>query len=120
MKRIISVGLLLAFGLTTSQCFAGVDQERMYLVQILNQLNAIQPLVLKAQKEQPANTRIQFHYSQYKDAHGQLHNGLLEDVQAMKKGIEQALNQTSIEPRTVAPIKGDYINANKGVDHVAG
>ncbi len=120
MKHIISICLLLAFGFTTFQCFAGVDQERMYLVQILNQLNAIQPLILKAQKEQPANTRIQFHYSQYKDTHGQLHNGLLEDAQAIKKGIEQALNHTSIEPRTVAPIKGDYINLNKGASHAAG
>lgn len=110
MRILLLITLIFTGLLTSLNSFAGESQENIYLVQILNQLNAIQPLILAAQNEQPANSRMQFHYTKYRDAQGKLHNGLLEDVNAIKKGIEQKLNQTSIEPRTVAPVKGDYLN----------
>ncbi len=70
----------------------------------------MQPLIIAAEKSQPANTRIKFHYTQYRDNHGNVHHGLLEDIQAIKFGITQKLNDTSVEPRVVAPIKGDYLD----------
>lgn len=103
------ISLILAF-LTAN---ADEASEKIYLTQIVNQLNAIQPLILAAQKEQPTNQRIQFHYSRYKDSRGQVHNGLLEDVQAIKKGIEAQLNSTTVEPRTFQPIQGDYLDQAK-------
>ncbi len=90
--------------------YATSQQEKIYLTQILNQLNAIQPLIVAAAKTQEKNTRIQFHYTQYPDAEKQIHNGLLEDIQAIKKGIEEQLNQIAIEPRHIQPIQGDYLN----------
>jgi RAQPRD family integrative conjugative element protein len=84
-------------------------KEKMYLTQILNQIDAMQPLIIAAEKSQPSNTRIKFHYIRYRDSHGNLHNGLLEDIQAIKSGITQKLNDTSVEPRIITPIKGDYL-----------
>jgi RAQPRD family integrative conjugative element protein len=86
------------------------EQERIYLIQLLNQINAMLPTIQAAKKQQLPNTRIKFHYTQYRDANGQIHNGILEDVQAIKRGIEEKLNGTSIEPRSVQPIHGDYLN----------
>jgi len=107
--------LFLILLIFSSICFANNNaSEKIYLTQILNQLNTMQPLILAAKQEQPPNTRVQFHYTRYKDAKGQWHNGVLEDVQAIKSGIAEKLNDTSIEPRVFAPVRGDYnISENK-------
>jgi RAQPRD family integrative conjugative element protein len=109
MKKILVISMVL-LNIFSVNSFASEAQEKIYLTQILNQLDAIQPLAIVANKAQPQNTRIQFHYTRYRDNQGQLHNGLLEDIQAIKAGITQKLNDSAIEPRVVAPIKGDYIN----------
>jgi RAQPRD family integrative conjugative element protein len=115
MKKIPAIFFYLAFAFCAFSTFftaaaaAGEQQEAIYLQQLLNQLNAMQPLIMAAQAEQPKDTRIQFHYTRYRDANGRERNGLLEDVNAIKGGIEQKLNQVGAEPRTSAPIKGDYL-----------
>ena len=86
------------------------DAEKAYLVQIINQLDAMQPLILAAQNAQLANKRVQFHYARYQDIQGQPQNGLLEDVRSIKTGITQYLNEPAIEPRSVQPLQGDYLN----------
>lgn len=118
MKQKVFILGIFMLSIFSTNCFAndatenlsshGVSEE-IYLTQILNQIDAMKPLIIAAEKAQPANTRIKFHYSRYRDSHGNLHNGLLEDVQAIKSGISQKLNDTRVEPRVVTPIKGDYI-----------
>ena len=108
MKKILIS--ILCLSIFSSSSFATESQEKIYLTQILNQLDAMQPLIIAAKGAQPQNTRIQFHYTKYHDDKGKLHNGLLEDIQAIKAGITQKLNTTGIEPRIVAPIKGDYLS----------
>jgi len=105
--RIISSMIFFAYFLPINS-FANTVDENVYLKQIVNQLDAVQPLILAAQRAQPKNQRVQFHYEKYKDNHGKLHNGLLEDIQAIKSGINQKLNQVSVEPRQVVALKGDY------------
>jgi RAQPRD family integrative conjugative element protein len=85
------------------------EQERIYLVQLDNQINAMLPIIRAAEKAQPKNQRVSFHYTAWRDAQGNLHPGLREDVQAIKKGVEEKLNAVSIEPRIVTPIRGDYL-----------
>lgn len=114
MKRIITLCIATLLSLASISSFAGEREERAYLIQILNQLEAIQPLIIAAKKEQLNNKRVQFHYVKYRDTQDQIHNGLLEDIQAIKKGVEEKLNQIDIEPRAVAPIKGDYIDNDTG------
>lgn len=89
------------------------EQERIYLVQLVNQLNAMLPTVKAAQRQQPRNARIQFHYSAYQDANGQAHNGLLEDRQTIKQGIEEKLDTVTVEPRVIQPIRGDYLDRER-------
>lgn len=100
------MGCLLVCGTTE----ADTEQENMYLTQILNALNSIQPLILAAEREQPQNTRTEFHYTQYQDQQGEWHNGLLEDIKTIQSGIKEQLNSASVEPRTITPLNGDYLN----------
>lgn len=106
MKKIILI--CLGF-LLLCPAFADSAQERSYLVQLINQLDAMKATVLAAQQAQLKNQRVQFHYTAWRDSSGQLHNGLLDDIQAIKQGIEAQLNNPSIEPRRFEAIKGDYL-----------
>jgi RAQPRD family integrative conjugative element protein len=108
---VIALGLVVAF--TSSVCLADEVKERMYLIQIINQLDAIQPLILAAQHEQPPNTRIHFHYTKFNNNQGQICNGLLEDIQNIKSGVNEELNSVAIEPRAIKPLNGDYIDSLK-------
>ena len=80
---------------------ANPEAEKVYLIQIVNQLDAMQPLIMAASDAQLPDQRITFHYQQYHDNQGHLHNGLLEDVQAVKAGILEHLHSPAIEPRLV-------------------
>jgi hypothetical protein len=73
--HIISLMIFLACFLPRIS-FANTLNEDVYLKQIVNQLDAVQPLILTAEKAQPKNKRIQFHYTKYKDANGKNYNGL--------------------------------------------
>jgi RAQPRD family integrative conjugative element protein len=76
----------------------------------MNQLDSMKPLLIAAAKEQEKNSRLQFHYIAYRDYNGNLHNGLLEDINEIKKGIQDKLKETASEPRIFQAIKGDYLN----------
>lgn len=109
---------LLSFGFIAN-AHATEDQEKVYLLQLINQLDEMQPIILAAQQAQPVNQRVEFHYTAYVDAKGKKRNGLLEDVNAIKAGIEEHLNATSIEPRTFSPIQGDYIDPPKVIENIS-
>jgi RAQPRD family integrative conjugative element protein len=96
--------------LFSTQVLANDTRERIYLVQMMNQLDSMKPLLIAASKEQAKNSRVQFHYIAYRDSNGNLHNGLLEDINEIKNGIQDKLNKTEAEPRTFQAIKGDYLN----------
>ncbi len=114
MSRLKKILPIVLFFITGSS-LASQEQERIYLVQLMNQLDAMTPMVLAAEREQPKNLRVQFHYSTWRDNKGQLHNGLLEDINDIKAGIRQKLNDTTIEPRAINPVLGDYLDKNKSV-----
>lgn len=110
MKKLLLLLLLFSSSITA---FASTELERVYLQQLLNQLNAMLPLVLAAQKEQPTNSRTSFHYTAFKDHQSQLHHGLLEDIKSIQQGIAEKLNGISLEPRRITPINGDYLFDSK-------
>lgn len=64
--------------------------------------------IMQAAKEQPKTNRVQFHYTAFRDVTGH-HNGLLEDINAIEKGIREKLHDTPNAPHLIKPIKGDYI-----------
>lgn len=92
---------------------ASEEKERIYLIQMINQLDALKPLVFSASKEQKNNSRIKFHYTSFVDSNGKLQNGLLEDINDIKNGIQARVNQPEIEPHRFEAIKGDYISDHK-------
>lgn len=99
--------------LIASPAWASSEQEREYLLQIINQLNAIKPLILAAEKEQPDNNRFRFHYIAYQGQDGKKHNGLLEDLNEIERGIAARLNNTTSEAHLFPPIQGDYTDGEK-------
>lgn len=109
MKTLYKVMAGMLFGMSV-QVYASPEQEQLYLVQLLNQLDALTPTLLAAQQEEPKNQRVQFHYTAWRDSHGQMHNGVLEDIKTIKQGILEKLNNTAIEPRVVKPISADYLD----------
>lgn len=95
--------------LISTPVWASQEAERTYLIQILNQLDAMRPLVIAAAQEQPTTNRMQFHYTAFKGNNGKQHQGLLEDINAIEQGIRQKLS-SAIEPRMFQPIQGDYMS----------
>jgi RAQPRD family integrative conjugative element protein len=108
----IKITLLIAIviGLFSLPAIANEAGEKIYLTQIMNQLDAIKPLIIAANNEQEKGTRIKFRYTSYRDSNGMSHNGLLEDINIIQKGIQEKLNQTLSEPRHFQAIKGDYLD----------
>lgn len=115
MKMIVIIAILMS--LFSLQAIANETREKIYLIQIINQLEAIKPLVISAHQEQETGARIKFRYTSYHDANGVSHNGLLEDINAIEKGIQEKLNHTISEPRYFQTMNGDYLNL-KEVHHV--
>jgi RAQPRD family integrative conjugative element protein len=107
VKDIVLIGLILSG--VCLKCFANEEQERIYLTQIVNQLNAIKPLITSAAREQHRYNRIQFHYTRYRDSNGKIHNGLLEDINAIENGIREKLDHSTRSQRQFQPLKGDYV-----------
>lgn len=113
-KKIMTLLTGLVVVLVVQGAFASSEQERIYLLQLLCQIDAMQPTLLAAQKEQPKDARVQFHYTGYRDGDGQWHNGVSDDLKLIQTGIQEKLDHLSIEPRSVTPIKGDYLDSDKG------
>lgn len=112
LQKIILTGCLGFIGgvasILAQSATASPEQERVYLLQLLHQINAMQPTLIAAQKAQSQTARVQFHYTVYVDAEGKRHNGLSEDLQLIRTGIQEQLDHAPREPRAMEPISGDY------------
>ena len=94
--------------------YASDEQERIYLTQVLNQLNAIKPLLVSAAREQPTSNRVTFHYTKFRHSDGKISNGIIEDINEIENGIREKLHYSSRSPHTFKPIKGDYVKSFHG------
>lgn len=112
MKKLVIV-IMLFTALFGTIANANDQKERMYLRQLLNQLNAMKPLIIAASKEQPKTNRIAFHYMSYRDSHGKIHNGLIDDINRIEQEIRAKLYHLPPEPHSIPSIKGDYINYHR-------
>jgi RAQPRD family integrative conjugative element protein len=90
--------LFLSFILTPLCANADTDLENEDLIRIIQVLNSLTPIIDEAKLQQDKNTRIQFQYDR-----------LQSDIQKIKAGIEEKLHKTTMEPRVVTPISGDYL-----------
>ena len=104
---LITFTAILLFSVNVS-CFATEAQMKSTLVQIINQLQALKPLINQAQAEQPKNPRIKIHFDSWRDAQGKKHNGLRQDIEQIQQALITTINKQSIEPRSYTPIANDF------------
>jgi len=110
----MKINLLFIFSIAiciiSSSALASDQKEKIYLTQMINQLDSLKPLIVAASKEQSSQARIRFHYTSYNDIDGKPHNGLLDDINEIEKGIQEKLNDNLNEPHSFQAIKGDYLD----------
>lgn len=87
------------FGLTISplSTMAYADGERAALAQLAHELDALSPLIKKAQAQANPDARIRFQYT-----------WLNADLEQMETGIREHINAPRTYPRSFPPLKGDY------------
>ncbi|CZG37761.1 Uncharacterised protein [Legionella pneumophila] len=79
------------------------------LIRIINQINAIMPLLDEAQTEFNPNARIQLHLKSFTDNEGQQHAGVREDLLMIRNGLIDFINQPVIAPRKIKPLNNDFV-----------
>lgn len=83
------------------------------LVRIINQLNAVKPIIKEAVRYQSDKEPVKFHLRAFKGSDDKMHNGVEEDIELIKKGLIAYLNKPAIAPHKVSPIEGDFIETPK-------
>ncbi|WP_131783804.1 RAQPRD family integrative conjugative element protein [Legionella sp. D16C41] len=101
---------LLFFALTFNSClYASEAALNQILVRVINQINAIMPLLDEAEKEVDPTNRLQFHIDSFKSADGNFHPGLRQDLLEIRNTLIDYINKPAIEPKTVKPLALDFI-----------
>jgi len=76
---------------------ADAGGEREVLARISHELQAISPLMDKAASQANLDARIRFQY-----------DWLKQDIDQIRRGIQEHINTPRSEPRTFPPLRGDY------------
>lgn len=92
-----------------STAYADNAQMNATLVQLINQINAMMPLIDAAEKQQDKTAPMQFHYDTFIDANGIQHNGLRQDLLTIRQSLINEINQPPLAPRTIIPLQLDYV-----------
>ena len=106
MKQLLMGLILGGISLTSHATDAALNQT---LVRIINQINAIMPLLDEAQDEITPNTRIQLHIEPFEGADGNTHAGLRTDLLSIRNALIDYINKPAIEPKTIEPLPLDFI-----------
>lgn len=105
MKRLLLI-LMLSLPLASHASEEALNQT---LVRVINQINAVMPLLDEAQSEIEPNTRIQLHIESFEGADGKNHAGLRNDLLAIRNALIDYINKPAIEPKTIKPLSLDFI-----------
>lgn len=114
MKKLILVLIMMWLGVVISPLTAYANNEQMNatVVQLINQINAMMPLIDTAEKQQDKTTAVQFHFDTFTDVNGKEHNGLRQDLLAIRASLIAQINEPPIEPRLVLPLQQDYVGSS--------
>ena len=93
----------------TVQAQASTAQMNQTMVRMINQIDALFPLVAQASKEQEKTARVQFHFNEWTDANGDKHAGLKENLLEIRAALVNQINQSNLTPKQIAPMNGDYV-----------
>ncbi|HAT8742773.1 TPA: RAQPRD family integrative conjugative element protein [Legionella pneumophila] len=105
MKRLLCLTLMIL----SLNSWANNPDLNETLVRIINQINAIMPLLDEAQTQLTPNTRIQLQIEGFEDAQGQHHAGVREDLLNIRNGLIDYINQPIIAPRKIKPLEMDLV-----------
>ena len=106
MKKLVMV-IGLSLLCTISQ--ASNAELNNTLLRVINQMNAILPLLDEAEGEINPNARIQLHIESFEGMDGIKHPGLRDDLTDMRNALIDYINKPAIEPKTVKPLALDFI-----------
>ena len=104
-KIIIAIGLYIAAFVV----YATDDELNTTIVRVINQMNAILPLLDEAKDEIKPNARIQLHIDSFEGADGMQHPGVRDDLNSIRNALIDYINQPAIEPKTVKPLAFDFV-----------
>jgi RAQPRD family integrative conjugative element protein len=79
------------------------------LIRVINQLNAVLPLLDEAEDEIEPNARIRLHIDSFEGSDGKKHPGFRDDLKSMRNALIDYINKPAIEPRMVKPLDFDFI-----------
>ena len=105
MKKILTLILIV----TSITLHANNPNLNETLVRIINQINAIMPLLDEAQTELNPNSRIQLNIESFNDDEGHHHAGVREDLLMIRNGLIDYINQPVIAPRKIKPLNNDFV-----------
>ena len=98
MKRHLWPFTFLIFGLSiTPVAFSDADAEREALARIIHEINALDPLIKRAEANADQDSRIHFRY-----------DWLRQDLKQIKDGIQSHIDSPRAQPRSFPPLRGDY------------
>lgn len=96
MRTMLLLGAF-AIALQSPLAFADADAEREALARIIHELELLQPLLAEAKAAADPDARIHFRY-----------DWLRQDLERVRRGIREHIDAPRAEPRSVAPLRGDY------------
>ncbi|CZO59650.1 RAQPRD family integrative conjugative element protein [Legionella pneumophila serogroup 1] len=105
MKRLLYLTLMII----SLHTWANNPDLNETLVRIINQINAIMPLLDEAQTQITPNARIQLQVEGFEDVQGQHHAGLREDLLNIRNGLIDYINLPIIAPRKIKSLEMDFV-----------
>ena len=96
MRTMLLLGAF-AIALQSPLAFADADAERQALARIIHELELLKPLLAEAKAAADPDARIHFRY-----------DWLRQDLERVRQGIREHIDAPRAEPRSVAPLGGDY------------
>lgn len=97
MRNAVAMGVLMAGLAGATVARADGDGERAVLARLSHELSALESLIAEAEAQATPDARIKFQYA-----------WLRQDVQRVRSGIQDHVDGPRAEPRTLAPLRGDY------------
>ena len=95
--RRILIAVLLGIMFPMYQAVADTDGEREALARIINELEALEPLIGEAASQANPDARIRFRYE-----------WLRQDLSRIRLGLQEHIDAPRSEPRSFPPLRGDY------------
>ena len=71
--------------------------ERAALTRLVEEMDRLEPLIARAERESEIHDRVRFRY-----------DWLRRDLEEVKSGVETFLQDTEFTPRTFEQLQGDY------------